>query len=169
MMLDVLLIESVLFYIIKIMKKTILTIIIPLIVLVGLYFLLLFLRNTINQNIQPDNNQNQNMEQGLQIEILQEGQGERAQAGNRVSVHYTGRLEDGTKFDSSLDRQVPFPFTLGVGEVIRGWDEGVLGMRVGEKRRLVISPEFGYGENRVGPIPPNSTLIFEVELLEIIN
>ena len=94
-----------------------------------------------------------------------------AQAGDIVSVNYTGRLEDGTVFDSNIDPQFghmePFEFPLGVGQVIKGWDEGIVGMKVGEKKTLIVPPEKGYGENAVGPIPPNSTLIFDVEILEI--
>lgn len=94
-----------------------------------------------------------------------------AQAGDIVSVNYTGRLEDGTVFDSNIDPQFghvePFVFPLGVGQVIKGWDEGIVGMKVGEKKTLTVPPEKGYGENAVGPIPPNSTLIFDVEILEI--
>ena len=115
-------------------------------------------------------NLNKNMENnidGLEIEVLQEGEGEEAKDGDNVSVHYTGTLVDGTKFDSSVDRGQPFQFTLGEGRVIQGWDLGVKGMKVGEKRKLIISPELGYGDRVMGSIPPNSTLLFEVELLGI--
>jgi len=106
--------------------------------------------------------------QGLQIEQLTAGTGEAPKTGDRVKVHYTGWLTNGTKFDSSVDRGQPFVFTLGVGQVIRGWDEGVAKMRVGEKARLTIPPELGYGARGAGGvIPGNATLIFEVELLGI--
>lgn len=105
---------------------------------------------------------------GLQYEDLVVGKGALAQAGSRVSVHYTGWLEDGTKFDSSLDRGSPFEFTLGAGLVIKGWEEGVAGMRVGGKRKLIVPPQLAYGESGAGGvIPPNATLTFEVELLAI--
>ncbi|MCC6956759.1 MAG: FKBP-type peptidyl-prolyl cis-trans isomerase [Anaerolineales bacterium] len=105
---------------------------------------------------------------GLQYEDLLVGEGAQAQPGDTVSVHYTGWLQDGTKFDSSLDRGQPFTFTLGRGEVIKGWDKGVAGMRAGGKRRLVIPPDLGYGSQGAGGvIPPGATLIFEVELVEI--
>ncbi len=105
---------------------------------------------------------------GLKYEDLEEGDGEMAVAGHRVSVHYTGWLLEGDKFDSSLDRNQPFDFTLGKGMVIRGWDEGVAGMRVGGKRRLTIPPQLGYGSRGAGGvIPPNATLVFDVELLAI--
>jgi len=105
---------------------------------------------------------------GLQYQDLVIGQGEEAMVGDTVSVHYTGWLEDGTKFDSSVDRGQPFEFTLGLGKVIQGWDEGVAGMKEGGKRKLVIPPDLGYGSSGAGGvIPPNATLIFEVELLEI--
>lgn len=105
----------------------------------------------------------------LRTEIMREGDGAEAKNGDNVSVHYVGVLEDGTKFDSSLDRGQPFVFTLGAGQVIRGWDLGVVGMKVGEIRRLYIPSEFGYGETGAGNglIPPNANLVFEVELLGI--
>ncbi len=96
------------------------------------------------------------------------GTGPTPKASQTIVVHYTGRLEDGTKFDSSLDRGQPFVFQVGVGKVIKGWDEGLLTMRVGGKRTLTIPPHLAYGERGAGNvIPPNATLIFEVELLEI--
>ncbi len=108
---------------------------------------------------------------GLQYWEIKAGTGDTAVAGNRVRVHYTGWLEDGKKFDSSVDRGQPFAFSLGAGEVIRGWDEGVAGMKVGGKRQLRIPPELGYGARGTGGglIPPNATLIFDVELLGIIQ
>lgn len=105
---------------------------------------------------------------GLRYVDLEPGEGPEAKAGNVVSVHYTGWLENGTKFDSSRDRNVPFRFKLGSGQVIKGWDEGVEGMKIGGKRRLLIPPKLGYGERGAGGvIPPNADLVFEVELLGI--
>ncbi|GMV79429.1 MAG: hypothetical protein AMXMBFR7_06130 [Planctomycetota bacterium] len=104
----------------------------------------------------------------LQIEVLTAGTGPQAQAGKTVSVHYTGWLTDGSKFDSSRDRGQPFEFKLGAGQVIKGWDQGVAKMKVGEKSKLTIPPEMGYGARGFpGAIPPNSTLVFEVELLAV--
>ncbi len=105
---------------------------------------------------------------GLQYIDEVEGTGAQPQAGQTVSVHYTGTLEDGTKFDSSRDRNRPFSFRLGAGRVIRGWDEGIATMRVGGQRKLIIPPDLGYGARGAGGvIPPNATLIFDVELLRI--
>lgn len=105
---------------------------------------------------------------GVKIEVLSEGKGEEVKAGNTVSIHYTGFLTDGTKFDSSVDRNMPFETKIGVGQVIKGWDMGVIGMKPGEKRKLTIPSDFGYGPYGAGDvIPPNADLIFEVELIEI--
>ena len=106
---------------------------------------------------------------GLKYTDLTVGNGAEAKAGQTAVVHYTGWLMDGKKFDSSKDRGQPFSFPLGGGRVIRGWDEGVVGMKVGGKRELIIPPELGYGARGTpgGPIPPNATLKFEVELLDL--
>ena len=105
---------------------------------------------------------------GLQIEELVVGEGESARVGATAVVHYTGWLVDGTKFDSSVDRDSPFDFVIGEGRVIKGWDEGVATMRVGGKRKLTIPPDLAYGDRGVGDvIPPGATLVFEVELLEV--
>ncbi len=105
---------------------------------------------------------------GLVYEDLKVGTGAEAKPGMMVKVHYTGWLTDGTKFDSSVDRGQPFVFSLGAGQVIKGWDEGVAGMKVGGKRKLTIPPELGYGRAGAGGvIPPNATLIFDVELLDV--
>jgi FKBP-type peptidyl-prolyl cis-trans isomerase len=103
---------------------------------------------------------------GLQYEILTAGSGPVAQPGQTVSVHYTGTLADGTEFDSSAGGD-PIEFQLGTGGVIAGWEEGIAGMQVGEQRILIIPPELGYGAQDYGPIPGNSTLTFQVELMEI--
>jgi FKBP-type peptidyl-prolyl cis-trans isomerase FkpA len=105
---------------------------------------------------------------GLKYEEVKEGSGEAAASGQTVFVHYTGWLTNGTKFDSSKDRGQPFSFPLGGGRVIKGWDEGVAGMKVGGVRKLTIPPELGYGARGAGGvIPPNATLVFEVELLKV--
>lgn len=125
--------------------------------------------------IEPENgediygsNQEQNEDfKELSIEILEEGSGKEAEAGDRLSVHYTGTLKDGTPFDSSYDRGEPYTFVLGIGEVIDGWDQGLVDMKIGEKRKLEIPSSLGYGSNGSGIIPPNAGLIFEIELLAI--
>tara|TARA_Y100000768_G_C23609740_1_gene509945 strand:+ start:81 stop:485 length:405 start_codon:yes stop_codon:yes gene_type:complete len=110
----------------------------------------------------------QTMNNGLVIEDIKIGDGQEVEKFNIVTVNYTGLLEDGTKFDSSLNPgRTPFRFTVGAGQVIKGWDEGLMGMKVGGKRKLTIPPELGYGSRDNGPIPANSTLIFEIDLLGI--
>ncbi|MBX4210437.1 FKBP-type peptidyl-prolyl cis-trans isomerase [Candidatus Parcubacteria bacterium] len=103
----------------------------------------------------------------LKTEDIVIGTGAVAQNGKMITVHYTGTLTDGTKFDSSRDRGTPYQFTLGNGDVIRGWDLGIVGMKVGGKRKLTIPPQLGYGITGYGPIPPNATLLFDVELLGV--
>jgi len=128
-----------------------------------------------NKTSQETDNQPEQQEQimplnELKIEDIVIGGGKEAIAGKVVSVHYTGTLVNGTKFDSSLDRGTPFQFTLGVGQVIQGWDQGFSGMKVGGKRKLTIPPDLAYGTVGVpGTIPPNSTLIFDVELLDVLE
>ena len=108
-------------------------------------------------------------ESGLQYWDIRVGTGALAKSGDKVKVHYTGWLTTGKKFDSSVDANSPFDFTIGAGDVIKGWDEGVAGMKVGGKRQLRIPPELGYGASGTpgGPIPPNATLIFDVQLLSV--
>ncbi len=118
--------------------------------------------------MQPSPSQSQTPPTNLQITDETVGTGAEAKAGNTVSVNYIGTLLDGTKFDSSYDRGQPFSFVLGQGQVIQGWDQGLLGMKIGGKRKLVIPPSLGYGaKGAENVIPPNATLVFEVELLEV--
>lgn len=148
-------------------SKTIIIAVVLIVILGALYFLYDKQSKTAPANApipevmtdQPD----------LDIKTIREGSGEGAKNGDALTVHYTGALENGTKFDSSRDRGQPFTFTLGAGRVIRGWDLGLAGMKIGERRMLTIPPELGYGEVGTpgGPIPPNATLIFDVELLKI--
>ncbi|KAL6785387.1 FKB12 [Auxenochlorella protothecoides x Auxenochlorella symbiontica] len=105
---------------------------------------------------------------GVTKDVITAGSGAKPERSQKVQVHYTGTLENGNKFDSSRDRGQPFSFTLGVGQVIKGWDEGVATMQIGERAKLTISPDYGYGARGAGGvIPPNATLIFDVELLKI--
>ncbi|MES2778646.1 MAG: FKBP-type peptidyl-prolyl cis-trans isomerase [Bacteroidota bacterium] len=106
---------------------------------------------------------------GLKVKLLQQGKGPQAMSGLTVSVHYTGTLMDGKKFDSSRDRGQPIKFKLGEGRVIKGWDEGIALLKVGDKALFTIPPSIGYGDRDMGTIPPNSTLQFEVELMEVIE
>jgi peptidylprolyl isomerase/FKBP-type peptidyl-prolyl cis-trans isomerase FkpA len=106
-------------------------------------------------------------ESGLQIQDLVEGTGATAETGKTVAMHYTGWLLDGTKFDNSIDRGKPYTITLGAHKVIKGWEEGIVGMKVGGERKLTIPPELAYGEAGRGPIPPNSTLVFELYLMSV--
>lgn len=142
------------------MKKStiIISVIVLILVAVGIYFLFLM----------PKNNPTNYDIQGMKVEILKQGTGEGAKAGDNIVVNYVGTLTNGTKFDSSIDRNQPFSYTLGQNRVIQGWELGLLGMKVGEKRRLTIPPELGYGSQGAGnAIPPNSTLIFEIDMLSI--
>lgn len=123
---------------------------------------------TPSNTMSDDDNKVVTTVSGLQYVVLNEGTGATPKTGQTVVVHYTGTLEDGTKFDSSRDRGQPFSFKLGVGQVIKGWDEGLSTMKVGDRRQLTIPPELGYGARGAGgTIPPNATLIFDVELLKI--
>lgn len=106
---------------------------------------------------------------GLKVKLLVEGKGAQAQPGSTVSVHYVGTLTNGTKFDSSRDRGQPISFKLGSGRVIKGWDEGIALLKVGDKAIFTIPPQLGYGERDMGTIPPNSTLVFEVELMDVVE
>ena len=125
--------------------------------------------STIKESNIEKNNQSNEEKMELKIEVLQEGDGEAVtKKGDTISVHYTGTLEDGTKFDSSIDRGEPFLFTIGAGQVIQGWEQGTLDMKVGEKRKLIIPAELGYGSSGAGNlIPPNATIIFDIELMGI--
>lgn len=117
------------------------------------------------------NNSTENfMIQEMKVEIIKQGEGESAKSGDKVTVNYVGSFEDGSKFDSSIDRGQPFVFTLGENSVIQGWELGVAGMKVGEKRKLTIPPELAYGDRGAGGvIPPNATLVFEIDMLSIAN
>ena len=121
-----------------------------------------------SNNSMSDNATNQTLENGLQIEDTQVGTGQEIKPGDFVTMHYTGRLEDGTVFDSSVERNQPFEFQVGVGQVIQGWDQGVPGIKVGGKRTLTIPSDLAYGQQGVpGTIPGGATLIFDVEALGV--
>lgn len=164
------------------MKKEQIKIIYLVLFLLGISVFIIFTKSNDNENekeaIEQNNleknienqviNKSNNKKMELEITVLEKGTGEiETKNGDTIAVHYIGTFEDGTKFDSSLDRGEPFSFTVGAGQVIKGWDQGTLEMKVGEKRKLVIPSELGYGEMGIGIIPPNATLIFEVELVSI--
>jgi len=159
------------------MNKTLITYLVIACIIVPIFFVLILKENKGTEDKtfesthveQEEENNTKNMEdQKLKVEVLQEGTGAEAKNGDNVSVHYVGTLEDGTKFDSSIDKGEPFSFNLGAGQVIKGWDLGVLGMKIGEKRKLTIPSDLAYGDDGIpNAIPPKSTLIFEVELLGI--
>lgn len=139
-------------------------IVVLVIIVIAMGAVLYFSKNT-NTNINTNN-----MDiQGMKVEILKQGTGEGARAGDNIVVNYVGTLLDGTKFDSSLNPgRTPFPYTLGKNQVIQGWELGLLGMKVGEKRKLTIPPELAYGpDGRPPVIPQNATLIFEIDMLSI--
>lgn len=152
------------------MNKNIIIFLIVILLIIVLGILYYFMPKN-NNPIELNQNQNQSGVfeiQGMKVEILKQGSGDEAKTGNKVTVNYVGTLQDGTKFDSSIDRNTPFEFVLGENKVIRGWELGVLGMKVGEERMLTIPSELGYGPNGFPPvIPENATLIFKVDLLGI--
>lgn len=151
-------------------KYVILGILAVIIFLLAMYTLLVPQNNSSNDTIELSEEANMANQGKLIIEDIEEGTGEAVvEAGDDIVVHYHGTLTDGTVFDSSVDRGEPFQTQIGVGQVIPGWDEGILGMKVGGKRKLTIPPNMAYGEQGAGSIPPNSTLIFEVELIEILK
>jgi peptidylprolyl isomerase len=142
-------------------------ILIAVILILVLIFVIFFVAQNQNQKETEGDSSSIEKIEGLDIVITKEGEGVSVKTGDNIDVHYIGKLEDGNVFDSSRERKKPYNFTIGEGEVIKGWEKGVIGMKVGEIRVLTISPELGYGFRSQGPIPPNSTLIFEIELMSI--
>ena len=159
------------------MSKKILTAIIIVVLIIIITCVYFYFKGNNNPAVLADNGASNNnqpvnqekMIQGMKVEVLKEGTGvAQAKFGDSITVNYAGMLENGTKFGSSIDSGEPLPFILGVGQVIKGWDLGIEGMKIGEKRKLTIPSSLGYGERGAGKvIPPNATLIFEIELLEI--
>lgn len=151
--------------------KKILVILIILFILILVVFAFTYFSYFSKVNVPPTSQKNINdfQIQGMKVEILKQGNGVAAEAGDSLTVDYVATLDNGRKFDSSIDRNKPFDFAVGVKRVIKGWDLGVIGMKVGEKRRLTIPPELAYGPGGFpsAGIPQNATLIFEIELLEI--
>lgn len=147
------------------LSKTRNKIILLFIVIIALFGIIAYNSSTNNENNSMTSAQT--LDNGLIIEDLEVGSGEEIQSGDELVMHYTGTFENGEVFDSSVERGQPFPVTIGVGQVIPGWDQGIPGMKVGGKRKLTIPPALAYGEQGIpGAIPPSSTLIFEVEALE---
>lgn len=142
--------------------------IISILVILGAGFFYFIQPKNINSQLSENQNSSQFKIENMEVKILKQGLGQGAKPGDKVTVDYVGVLENGAKFDSSIDRGQPFVFTLGQGSVIKGWDLGVEGMKIGEKRKLTIPPELAYGEAGAGDIiPPNSILIFEIDMLGI--
>lgn len=148
------------------MSKAILVVIIV-VILIAIIWGVYFLVSNPGQSIVPGIQDDDKEVQGMKIQTTQQGSGAEVKTGDNVTVHYTGTLEDGKKFDSSLDRNAPFTFQVGKGSVIKGWDLGVVGMKVGEKRKLTIPPDLAYGPTGFLMIPANATLTFDIELLKI--
>ncbi len=145
----------------------IVSVIILIVLVVGAYNLMQPSKNTNQKNTQQQTPANFDI-RGMKVEVLKQGTGEGAKVGDRIVVNYVGTLTNGTKFDSSIDRKHPFPYTLGKNQVIRGWELGILGMKIGEKRKLTIPPSLAYGDAGRPPIIPKSaTLIFEIDMLSI--
>ncbi len=136
-------------------------------ILLGIFGIFVVSILVIFKFIRIDLRSDSSKEVSLKIEDIKMGTGDAVKNGDTILINYTGTLKDGTKFDSSYDRGVPFETKIGVGQVIKGWDEGVVGMKVGGERRLTIPPSLGYGSQAVGSIPPDSTLLFDVELVQI--
>lgn len=145
-------------------QKTIIGIVVVLALAVAAVFFIYNGQGIPTGELQPNMNQG-----GLVLQDVVVGEGEEAAEGARLRVHYVGTLENGQQFDSSRTRGEPFEFVLGAGQVIPGWDQGLRGMKVGGKRVMIVPPQLGYGDRQIGSIPPNSTLIFEVELLEVLE
>lgn len=160
------------------MKKIIIAFLVLTVLILGSYYFLKKTPTKINQNMnftqepqtEKDNSASPSAQEpikDLKIEDSKVGQGQEVKKGDTVQVHYLGTLTNNEKFDSSYDRNQPFEFQVGAGQVIEGWDQGLLGMKIGGKRKLTIPPALGYGNQPVGSIPANSTLIFEIELIAI--
>ncbi|MBU0976609.1 MAG: FKBP-type peptidyl-prolyl cis-trans isomerase [Patescibacteria group bacterium] len=163
--------------------KKVLILILPILILTGLFILIMDKTSPSNPPKEEPTTEDVNLQDKVdelntqeaedfdefKIEDTKVGEGAEVKNGDTVSVHYTGTLIDGTKFDSSVDRNEPFEFTVGSGGVIEGWEKGLLGMKVGGKRKLEIPSSMGYGETGSGSIPPKAGLVFEIELLEIVK